>query len=161
MLFCSAGFLCQFTLAQESISVHEAQKGFSFSFGEMFTFFFLMLGPLKILGPFVQMTRKGDANFARRLALRAFAYSCVALLVAAILGENSLRKYHISVPVLAIAAGLILFLVALRTVMQQFDATAEPGPKEYEPELRHAFFPLSFPTIVTPYGLLLLSSAWH
>jgi multiple antibiotic resistance protein len=125
----------------------------SFSFGEMFTFFFLMLGPLKILGPFVQMTRKGDAKFARQLAFRAFGFSCVALLVAAIMGENSLRKYDIPVPVLGIAAGIILFLVALRTVMHQFEPAEEAAPKEYEPNLRLAFFPLSFPTIVTPYGV--------
>jgi len=119
---------------------------------EMFAFFFLMLGPLKILGPFVQMTQKGDALFARRLAVRAFVVSCVALLCAALVGESSMRKYHISVPVLAIAAGIILFLVALRTVMEQFDVH-EPGPREHEPSLRLAVSPLAFPTIVTPYGI--------
>lgn len=41
--------------------------------GEMFTFFFLMLGPLKILGPFVQLTGQGDTQFVRRLAFRAFS----------------------------------------------------------------------------------------
>ena len=119
----------------------------------MFTFFFLMLGPLKILGPYVQITAKGDAAFARRLAFRGFAYSCVALLVAAISGENSLRQYHIPVPILAIAAGVILFLVALRTVMEQFDTRADTPPKVYEPELRYSLAPLALPTIVTPYGV--------
>ena len=125
----------------------------SFSFGEMFTFFFLMLGPLKILGPFVQMTHGGDRAFARRLAFRGFAYSCVALLLAAVVGENSLSKYHISVPVLAIAAGVILFLVALRMVMEEFDRSTEASAKVYEPNLRYALSPLTFPTIVTPYGV--------
>ena len=63
-----------------------------------------------------------------------------------------MRRYHISVPVSAIAAGIILFLVALRTVMQQFDAN-EPEAREYEPSLRLAVSPLAFPTIVTPYGI--------
>jgi small neutral amino acid transporter SnatA (MarC family) len=62
-------------------------------------FFFLMLGPLKILGPFVQMTGGSDAVFTRRLALRAFLYSGLALVLAAVVGENSHCKYHISVPV--------------------------------------------------------------
>lgn len=118
----------------------------------MFTFFFLMLGPLKILGPFAHLTKNGDATFARRLAIRAFLYSCLALVFAAFLGENSIRKYHISLGVLGIAAGIILFLVALRTVMEQFDPTTV-GAHEYEPSMRLAITPLAFPIIVTPYGV--------
>ena len=120
---------------------------------EIFTFLFLMLGPIKILGPFVQLTRKGDEAFAKRLAIRAFIYSCAALAFAALIGERSMRKYHISIPVLAIAAGIILFLVALQTVMQQFDSSGSAGLQEYTPSLRLAVSPLAFPTIVTPYGV--------
>ena len=120
--------------------------------GEMFAFFFLMLGPIKILGPFVQMTRNAEPAFARRLAVRACLVSCVSLLFAGSIGERSMRQYHISLPVLAIAAGIILFLVALQTVMQQFDVH-EREPKEVEPTLRLAVSPLAFPTIVTPYGI--------
>lgn len=119
---------------------------------EMFAFFFLMLGPLKILGPFVQMTRNADAVFARKLAVRAFFVSCASLVFAALLGESALRRYHISVPVLAIAAGIILFLVALKTVLQQFDSS-DQAPREYAPSLRLSVTPLAFPTIVTPYGI--------
>jgi len=121
-------------------------------FTEMFTFLFLMLGPIKILGPFVKLTRGGDETFARKLAVRGFIFSCVALVFAAIIGEKSMRKYHVSVPVLAIAAGIILFLVALQTVMQQFDSD-KPAHREFEPSLRLAVSPLAFPTIVTPYGV--------
>jgi len=120
---------------------------------EMFAFLFLMLGPIKILGPFVQMTRGSDAAFAKRRAIRAFIFSCLALAFAAVIGERSMRKYHISVPVLAIAAGIILFLVALQTVMHQFDSSGAAAKHEYEPSLRLAISPLAFPTIVTPYGV--------
>ena len=89
----------------------------------MFAFFFLMVGPIKILGSFVQMTRNAEQAFARKLAVRAFLVSCAALVFAGSIGERSMRQYHISVPVLAIAAGIILFLVALQAVMHRFDAT--------------------------------------
>lgn len=125
----------------------------SFRMGEMFTFFFLMLGPVKILKPFVELTRKGDAAFARKLAFRGFVFSCVALFVAGVMGEGSLLQYRIPIPVLGIAAGVILFLVALKAVMEQFDPCEETSTKEYEPDLRNALFPLAFPTIVTPYGV--------
>lgn len=158
----AAGFLCALVLssflavavsAQEAASTTTVAAPRAVSLGEMFTFFFLMLGPLKILGPFVRMTQGGDAAFARRLAVRAFFYSCFALVLAAVIGENSIRKYHISVPVLAIAAGIILFLVALRTVMEQFDENSVPPAPAGEPSLRLAVSPLAFPTIVTPYGV--------
>jgi len=139
--------------AQEAASATMPVPTRTVTLSEMFAFFFLMLGPLKILGPFVQMTQRSDARFTRRLAFRAFLYSCVALVLAAFAGENSIHKYHISVPVLAIAAGIILFLVALRTVMEQFDANPAQAPHTIEPSLRLALSPLAFPTIVTPYGV--------
>jgi multiple antibiotic resistance protein len=152
VLFCIAALLYGPSALARAAAV-PSQAPLSLSFGEMFTAFFLMLGPLKIVGPFVQMTRKADAAFARRLAFRAFAFSCAALLIVAIVGENSLRRYHISLPVLGVTTGLILFLAALRTVMQEFDATAKAPAKEYEPDPQLALFPLCFPTIVTPYGI--------
>jgi small neutral amino acid transporter SnatA (MarC family) len=138
--------------AQEPVAA-EAPLFHTITVTEMFTFLFLMLGPIKILGPFVQLTRQGDAAFAKRLAVRGFLFSCAALAFAALIGERSMRKYHISVPVLAIAAGIILFLVALQTVMHQFDSSGHGARHEYEPSLRLAVSPLAFPTIVTPYGV--------
>ncbi len=154
MLACATPLLFSLNAtAQESVSTSQDTHKISFSLGEMFTFFFLMLGPLKILGPFVQITGKGDAKFGRRLAIRAFLVSCVSLILAALIGENSIRRYHIRVAVLAIAGGILLFLVALRTVMEQFDTGNNASPKEYEPDMRLAVAPLAFPTIVTPYGV--------
>jgi multiple antibiotic resistance protein len=151
LLLLLLAFIALPALAQEGGTVTTPRNPVSFS--EMFTFFFLMLGPLKILGPFVQLTHGADRKFTRRLAFRAFIYSCVALLAAAFSGESSLRKYHISVPVLAIAAGIILFLVALRTIMEQFDTRPTPSSSTVEPTMRLAVTPLAFPIIVTPYGV--------
>ncbi len=139
--------------ADQSPVLSSASAPHTVTITQMFAFLFLMLGPIKILGPFVQLTRGGDAAFAKRLAIRGFVYSCLALAFAAFIGERSMRKYHISVPVLAIAAGIILFLVALQTVMHQLDSSAPPGKHAYEPSLRLAVSPLAFPTIVTPYGV--------
>lgn len=156
----SALFFCVLPLAmsvsaltQETVPNTATRSSITLTRGDMFTIFFLMLGPIKILGPFVQMTRNGDAAFARKLAIRAFFVSCLTLLLTGLIGESSLDKYHISIPELAIAAGIILFLVALKAVLQQFDTNGKVAPKEYTPDLRLAFSPLAFPTIVTPYGV--------
>jgi multiple antibiotic resistance protein len=113
---------------------------------------FLMLGPIKILAPFVSMTRGSDAAFRRRLATRATLLAAAVLAVAGLLGTSMLENFNISVPVLALTAGVILFLVALQTVLQQVAGPVRP--KTDEPTGIHlAFSPLAFPTIVTPYGI--------
>ena len=63
-----------------------------------------------------------------------------------------LGNFAIPVEVLQIAAGVILFLVALQAVMQQYRATNPSEPTE-PVTLALAFSPLAFPTIVTPYGI--------
>src|ERR1700751_1641745 len=42
------------------------------SLGEAFTFLFVALGPLNVIGPFGTFTRGRDAAFKRGLAFRAF-----------------------------------------------------------------------------------------
>ncbi len=87
-----------------------------------------------------------------KIALRATLISTAALLFAGLVGENSLTNYGIPLPVLALAGGIILFLVALRTVLEQFTPPA-PDEKSTAPTLKMAFMPLAFPTIVTPPGI--------
>ena len=119
---------------------------------QIFALLFLMLGPFKIIGPFAKMTQGADTKLIRQLAMRAVFFSILAVLLASFLGEMILTKYGIPVPILAFAGGLILFLVALQNVIQQF---APPEPK-HEPvvtTLQMALNPLAFPTIVTPYGI--------
>jgi multiple antibiotic resistance protein len=130
----------------------------SFPVMQVFTFLFLMLGPVKIIGPFATITRNADPALTRRIAFRATLFASAALLMAAFLGENMLRNFGIPLPVLALSAGIILFLTALVSVMQQFLPLAthddiEAGPP---PPLKVAMSPLAFPTIVTPYGIAAL-----
>jgi multiple antibiotic resistance protein len=119
--------------------------------GAVFTFFFLMLGPIKILGPFVTMTEGADSSFRTRLAIRATIFSCLALLVAALVGESSLESYGVSLNVLALTGGLVLSVVAFPTTLEQFQP-----PQKTETEilpLHAAVVRLAFPTIITPYGI--------
>jgi multiple antibiotic resistance protein len=124
---------------------------------QIFTFLFLMLGPFKIIGPFAAVTKGADVGVARRIALQATFFACAALFIAAILGDRILVSYGIPVPVLALSAGIILFLVALQTILQQFSPASEaPAASAAAPSTRAAITPLAFPTIVTPYGIAAL-----
>jgi len=128
-----------------------------FPVAQIFTFLFLMLGPFKIIQPFWQITKGADPAFTRQIAIRATLFASLALLLAAFLGEYFLSSYGIPLPVLALSAGIILFLVALLNILQQFippavhrEDSAEPAPA---PTMNMALNPLAFPTIVTPYGI--------
>ena len=126
---------------------------------QIFTFLFLMLGPFKIIGPFSRITKGADAKFARRIALRATLFASLALLLAALLGDSILSNFGIPIPLLALTAGIILFLVALQNILQQF--TPQPhnegiAGQAPTPTMSMAMTPLAFPTIVTPYGIAAL-----
>ena len=115
----------------------------------------LMLGPIKILVPFVTMTRGSDPRIRRQLATRATLFSAAALALAGLLGRVMLENFEISLPVLAMTGGIILFLLALQTVLQQ--SAGVPGqplePAGEPADFSLALTPLAFPTIVTPYGI--------
>lgn len=127
-----------------------------FPLGTVFTLLFLMLGPFKIIGPFLNVTRGADDRLARRIALWSTMFAALALLVAGFLGETFLTGYGIPLPVLALAGGMILFLVALKNVLEQFEPPEPPPeavPISPAAVMKVALRPLAFPSIVTPYGI--------
>jgi multiple antibiotic resistance protein len=133
-----------------------------FSLGKVFTFLFMTLGPFKIFGPFAAMTRGRDGAFKRRLAFEGIIISALAMLAAVTVGANTLDSWGISVGALQLAAGIVLFLIALKPVLEQYEphkdqpeasgSAAAPAPTASA----LAFSPLAFPTIVTPWGIAVL-----
>src|SRR6201988_3692725 len=140
---------------------HEPGAVFHWSLGEAFTFLFVALGPLNVIGPFATLKHGRGIAFKRGLAFRAFLVATIALIFAATLGAKTRQAWGISVGALLLAAGTILFLVALRPVLagynpggERLQANSVAVPETSKSEL--AFSPLAFPTIITPYGLALL-----
>ena len=120
---------------------------------QIFTLLFLMLGPFKIIGPFSKITQGADPKLIRQIAIRSMMFSSIALLLAAFLGQRIISNFDIPLPILAISGGLILFLVALLTIIKQFGTASSNEEKNIVPTLNIALSPLAFPTIVTPYGI--------
>lgn len=119
---------------------------------EIFTLFIVMLGPLKILGPFKQRTQQFDAGTTLRIAGWTFLISTVAIVAGAFVGRSLLLKWQVSVPALYLAAGVVFFLVAVRQLLDQYDDShehAEPLPGvPFRAAAR-----LVFPLVLTPYGI--------
>lgn len=124
------------------------------SLGMTFTAFMVMLGPVKVVGPFAKLTSAMDEQEARRIAARAVGFACTGGAVAAVIGVNTLVSWEIQPAILHATAGAILLLVALKAVMAQYEP---PETAEVSTTPRNiALSPLAFPTILTPHGIAIL-----
>ena len=131
----------------------ETQTGLSL--GMTFTAFMVMLGPMKLVGPYAALTSHMEEAAARKVAVQAVAIACLGALIAAVLGQKLISSWGLSTSALHLTAGIILLLVALAKVLAVYDRSgAAAGPPTSYPNL--AFSPLAFPTILTPYGLAVL-----
>ena len=120
---------------------------------EIFTFLFVMLGPLKVLAPFVQRTRGLDAAAIRKVAWWTFLIATVAIVVGGLIARSLLVKWHVSIPAVSLTGGVVFFIVALRHLLDQY----EPAPAiSLEPLPANAVAAASrlvFPMVLTPYGI--------
>jgi multiple antibiotic resistance protein len=122
---------------------------------EILTLFIVTLGPIKILVPFAQRTKDFSAETQRAIAVRAFILATAAVVLGGLFGQSTLTKWHVPVPVLLITAGIILFAVALRQVLQQYEDAghlADPLPASPMAAATRVVFPL----VITPYGIATL-----
>jgi multiple antibiotic resistance protein len=124
----------------------------SFDTREIFTFLFIMLGPVKLLAPFAKMTATHSASECRSLAFRGALIATLTVLAASFIGEAMLAKWGVSVGALAVAGGILFFLVALSLVLDPYggsSAQASPPPAASTRALTWQLLP----KIVTPYGI--------
>jgi len=124
-------------------------------FGEIFILFFVTLGPLKLLGPFCQETRDLTPGALRGIAFRVFGVGLAAVVIGGYLGTALATKWHISIPAIELTAGLILFLVAIRLVLAAYEPLPAPPPPLPAAPMAAALR-LTFPLVVTPYGIAAL-----
>ena len=123
--------------------------------GVVFMLLFITLGPIKILGPFVQLTRDVDEAKMKQIAVRAFVLAVIAVVVGGFAGRILAQNWQISVAALTLAGGIIFFVVGLRLVLEQYQpAHAAPVPLPEAPMA--AALRIAFPTLVTPYGIAAL-----
>jgi small neutral amino acid transporter SnatA (MarC family) len=120
---------------------------------EIFTIFFVTLGPLKTLGPFVNRTQGLDGKVVRQIAVRAFLIAVPAVVVGSLIGQRMLEKWRVSPGALAIAAGIIFFLVALRQLLEQYELPEVTAPARLPASPTAAALRLLFPVVLTPYGI--------
>ena len=121
--------------------------------GQVFTLFFVTLGPFKLLGPFAQRTLGLDEARTRQIAWWAFLVASISAIVGGFVGRTLLTKWRISLEALTLTAGIIFFLVALGQLMEQYDPPHAAAPESLPAQPIAAALRLLFPTVLTPYGI--------
>jgi multiple antibiotic resistance protein len=124
---------------------------------DILTILLVTVGPLKALIVFATLTAKADPGFRRRVANRTVMVATIVTLVFAVAGEVFLQIFHISLPALKIAGGIILLLFALGMAMGGGHDEEEESekPKALSPDI--AVFPLAMPMMATPQGLVAIT----
>ena len=121
---------------------------------EVFTIFFVTLGPLKVLGPFAQRTHGLDDAAVRRIALMAFVIGTIGIVAGAYVGSSLMKNWNISIGSMAVAAGIIFFIIALKHLLEQYEPTHVPeNPVPLPPSPMAAALHILFPIVLTPYGI--------
>jgi multiple antibiotic resistance protein len=127
----------------------------TFGIVDIATLLLVTVGPLKALIVFATLTARADAGFRRQVAIRTVTVATIVTLVFVVAGNFFLQIFHISLPALKIAGGIILLLVALDMVMGGSHEDESEKPKALSPDM--AVFPLAMPMMATPQGLVAIT----
>lgn len=120
---------------------------------EIFTVFFVTLGPLKVLAPFTQHTHGIEEPTLRQVAWWTFVVATLGITAGGLLGRLLLVNWHISVPALTLTGGIVFFLVALRHLLEQYQPASAAPPEHLPASSLAAACRLVFPIVLTPYGI--------
>lgn len=141
-------------LAAGTAVAAEPEATLSLGLSKIFTFFFLTLGPKAVIAPFARSTAGLEPATRHRVALATTGISLLSIVVAATIGVRVLSNWGVSTGALLIAAGIILFLIALESIRDQYAPDQSPPLAGGEnTSIRRMAFKLAFPYVVSPYGV--------
>ena len=117
---------------------------------------FLSIGPLGIIPAFAKLTANADSKLKNRIAFRGFWISTITILAVALIGQGMIANYRVSLNALLTATGLILAIVAVRSILAAYGSKQNADSEAEKPALAMALSPLSFPTILPPFGIAIV-----
>ena len=121
-------------------------------FSFIFTIFFMLLGPLKLIPSFAGVTRGADGPFKRDVAIRGTVIASALCAFVALAAATLLGRYRISIDALRISGGLVLLISALLVIFQK---AQPPSPGSGTPTaIQLAASPVAVPGIVPPAGVV-------
>jgi multiple antibiotic resistance protein len=124
----------------------------------------ITIGPIKAAVIYAGLTASADAALKRAIALKTVITAGIIVLLFVLAGQFILQVFHITLPALTLAGGLILLLFALHMVIGE-EKKSDGAPSA--PSLSIAVYPLAMPLMATPQGIvavMMLQAAfpeWH
>jgi multiple antibiotic resistance protein len=116
----------------------------------IFTFFFIMLGPVKMIIPYAKATQSLDKAQLFTLSWKSALMGSIIGVAGGFIGKVLMNSGGVAVPVLLLGAGIVFFLFALEVVLARAPApSAAPLSDPPAPKIMQVVFPM----ILTPYGL--------
>lgn len=119
--------------------------------GKLLPLLFNMMGPIGLMPVFAALTSQMDRPTQHRVALRASIFAALGVLIAVFIGDAILKGWGINNSSLVVAAGAILALSAIRSILLP-PAPPAISPVGLDPKSM-AVRPLAFPTIISPQGI--------
>ena len=116
--------------------------------------FFVTLGPIKVIAAFAQLTSQLPDGERRALALRSTLIATAVGFLILFIGDNLRQNWQIASPDLLLTGGVLLLIGALEAVKNAQHAPAPDAPPTSAKGL--AMSPVTFPIIITPYGIVAL-----
>jgi multiple antibiotic resistance protein len=121
-------------------------------FSFIFTIFFMLLGPVKLIPSFAGLTRGTDCRFKRNVAILGAVIASALCAFVALAGATLMGRYRISVDALRISGGLVLLLSALQVIFGKgHSSSPSPGTPT---AIQLAASPIAVPSIVPPAGIV-------
>lgn len=123
-------------------------------FLDLFIALFALLNPLFAIPVFLGLTSDDTAGQQQRTAAVAALTTLIALVVAALVGDQILNLFGIHVPSFQIAGGLIVLTIALAMLKggseEDDDAKEAAEQKQQKPGKSIAVYPLAIPLLAGP-----------
>lgn len=123
----------------------------NFGFVDLFIIFFITLGPLKSAIVYTALTTNADKKGRRKIAIKTVTTATFVTILFVFAGEFLLDVFHVSLPALKMAGGLILLLFALEMVI---GSASKGNNSDYEGAADVSVYPLALPLMATPQGLV-------
>ena len=121
---------------------------------DVFLLLLIGIGPKIALVPFLELTGGMDEATKARVIRKMLTTASVVAVILVVLGELLTRLLHFSPESLAVAGGVILFILAATMILgNREDKPVETGTTD---PLRLAVFPLAVPYLLNPVGIVVL-----
>jgi multiple antibiotic resistance protein len=114
------------------------------------------MGPKIALVPFLEKTKRFDAETQRAIGRRMVTTALITALVLFAFGGLLMRLLHISGGAVAVAGGIILALLAINMVIGHGEKTVEEHLVTKDDPAKIAIYPLAIPYLLNPVGITIL-----